>query len=351
MSSKTDIEIFELLCYYQMRETGKSSFSVKKTLPLYEEAGLPAPERSALERQAKKHPHFKPYGIEGTLKFAYGVVGSMDKTYGHLWSGPVIQAASPKKNAPETALPRSLSLMEFAGACKLSSKDDIEVFELLCYYQMREGGARTFTVRGMEDIYTGAGLEVPKRSALEKRVRKHPNFKPKGIDGSVEFAPGAVGSLDNAYGHLWAVEPDAPAAKAASAGIEVLSEERFCGKRDGLDRLIVQVNSTYRDGSFDACASVMRRLLEAVLILSFQAKGIENEIRAGSSDYVGFDDIVRKAAASGALDLSGKGIDISAVSRIGDYTGRGPMYTFGANDINSVRTGYRNVLETLYELF
>jgi len=94
----------------------------------------------------------------------------------------------------------------------------------------------------------------------------------------------------------------------------------------------------------------MRRLLEVTLILSFQANGIENEIRGNGKDYIEFAEIVKKAAGSGVLGLSQKGIDITAVSKIGDYSGKGPMYTFGANDINSVRTGFRNILETLYEL-
>jgi hypothetical protein len=94
----------------------------------------------------------------------------------------------------------------------------------------------------------------------------------------------------------------------------------------------------------------MRRLMESMLILAFQANGIENEIRGNGKDYVDFDELVKRAANSGVLGLSKKGIDISMVAGIADYSGKGPMYTFSANDINNVRTGYRNILETLYEV-
>ena len=356
INSKTEVEVFELLCYFVMKEEGKMNFSVKKMLDVYREAGIPVPERRPLEKAAKKYPHFRPHGIEGTLKFASGAVGALDKTYGHLWSGGTARAApSPAK----AAAPAGMQLPDFADACKLSEKGGAERFELLCYYRFRENGTKAFYTRGMTDVYTGAGLDAPDRAALEKEIRKKGSFVSKGIDGALEFAPGVLGTLDTAYGHLW----DAPAAQSqpaapatvtksvpSAANFEVLSEERFCGKRDGLDRLIVQVNSTYRDGSFDACAAVMRRLIEATLILSFQANGIENEIRGSGNDYLGFADIVKKAAGSDVLALSQKGIDISMVTKIGDYSGKGPMYTFGANDINAVRTGYRNILETLYEV-
>jgi hypothetical protein len=42
---------------------------------------------------------------------------------------------------------------------------------------------------------------------------------------------------------------------------------------------------------------------------------------------------------------------LSDVVRIGDYSGQGPMYTLGANDINSLRVAYRNVLEVLFSAF
>ncbi|MDR0335263.1 MAG: hypothetical protein LBH69_05210 [Methanomassiliicoccaceae archaeon] len=353
MSSKTELEIFELLCYYQMREAGTVSFSVKKMLAVYGEAGLPAPERKAMEKQAKKSPRFRPHGIEGTLRFASGVVGSLDKAYGHLWSGGAVHSASASASAA-SSMPVDVSLPDFAAACNMSSRTGAEQFELLCYYRMRENGIKLFAARDMTDIYTGAGLTAPERSVLKKDIKGHASFVPRGIDGSVEFTPSAVRTLDGLYGRMWdggtqAQPADRASPKAASGGAEVLSEERFCGKREGLDRLIVQINSSYRDGSFDACASVMRRLLESVLILSFQANGIESEIRGTGGDYLGFGDIIKKAAASSVLGLPQKGIDISAVSRVGDYAGKGPMYTFGANDINAVRTGYRNVLETLYE--
>ena len=239
--------------------------------------------------------------------------------------------------------------MDFADATGIDKKTETEAFELLCYYQYKERGIVSFIVRNMLDLYSAAGLAVPDRSLLEKQVKKHPALKSHGIEGGFEFAPGVVGALDNKYGNLWidAKLQKRPSKDAAPAGSEVIPEERFCGKRDGFDRLISQVNSTYRNEHYDACASVMRRLLEAALILSFQTNGIENEIRSGSG-HLKFEELIRKADESTVLGLSGKGVDIAALSGIGDYSGRGPLYTFSANDINSARIAYRNALEALF---
>jgi len=369
MKSKTDIEIYELLCYFTMRENGVMVFSVKKMIHLYEDAGLPAPDKKDLNKKAKKHPRFRPHGIEGTLKFANGVVGSLDKEYGHLWVTSSVHVSSKVRESSKTS---GVQLADFAEKCKIIEKPEIERFELLCYYQLREEGVRSFSLRSMADIYTGAGLVPPKRGDLDKEIRKSGAFVSKGVDGSVEFAPGMLGTMEKNYGFIWEkkesvggaetqaaqTQSAAPAAAVPAArprpsstpGFEVLPEERFCGRRDALDRLIYQINATYREEAFDACAAVMRRLMESLLIISFQANGIENEIRGTGRDYVNYDELVRKAAGSSVLNLSGKGIDITMVARIGDYSGKGPMYTFGANEINAVRTGYRNILETLYEV-
>ncbi|MCL2143663.1 MAG: hypothetical protein FWH44_05355 [Methanomassiliicoccaceae archaeon] len=343
MGSKSEIEVFELLCYYRVKETGNISFSVKKMMDLYGEAGLTAPDRSSLEKQTKKHPLFKPYGIEGTLRFAYGVLDTFDRKYGHLWSvtaSPASPAAAASKG--------QVQLMDFADACGLASRTDAEAFELLCYYLTKSSGTRSFIARDMLDLYGRAGLPMPDRTTLEKMTRKHSSFRVHGIEGALEFVPGVLGSLDARYAGIWTDVSQSKTPNAAPADAEIISEERFCGRRDGLDKMIKQINSSYRDGSFDACALVMRRLLEAVIILAFQSNGIEDEIRDGG--HLRYEDIVRKAAESGVLALSKKGIDIAAVSKIGDYSGKGATYTFGANDINAVRVGYRNAMEALYDL-
>ncbi|MDR0778303.1 MAG: hypothetical protein LBE48_02540 [Methanomassiliicoccaceae archaeon] len=340
MGSKSVIENFELFCFYSYKEKGAMSFSVKNIIEMYDEAGLPAPELSSLRKETKACRSFRPHGIEGTLKFAKDPLRALEKKYGHMWSGAAV-------NVPSVApVKGGLWLKNFAKACDIGSRTDIENFELLCYYLEKENRDDSFTIRGMLDVFEDAGLARPDRSALEKEVKKHASFRLKSFDGSVAFTPEGYRALDNRYGHLWTV-PQEPV--AAPVNSEVIDEAKFCGKRDGFDKLIIQINSSYRNGSFDACAAVMKRLLEASLIFAFQSNGKEKDIRDNGGTYVSFDDLVRKTNSEGSFGLSGS--MLSDAAKIGDYSGQGPMYTLGANDINSVRVAYRNVLETLFSAF
>jgi hypothetical protein len=331
------MEAFELFCYYSMKENGKRSFSMKNIIEMYGDVGLSAPELSVLKKEMKTCGSFRPFGIEGTLKFAKDAQRALDKKYGHMWSGVGASSSS--------AAPRgSVWLKDFVEACDMTSKTDIENFELFCYYLAKERGESSFVTRNMLDMYDDAGLDVPDRAALEKEVKKHRSFRLKSFDGSIEFVPEAYRSLDRTHGHLWTVRQEPVVNLPVNS--EVIDEAKFCGKRDGFDKLVVQINSTYRNGSFDACAAVMRRFLEASLIFAFQSDGKEEEIRGSDGRYVCLDELVRTANESGSFGLSGN--VLSDVSKIGDYSGQGPMYAFSANDINSVRIAYRYVLETLF---
>jgi len=336
IGSKNDIEIFELLCFYLNKEKGDISFSAKKMLHMYGDIGIRAPDVSALKKEAIQCGSFRPFGIEGTLRFTKDRIRSLEKTYGHLWSNVTVSGA-----AVQTAI--AVRLDDFAKACDIGSKSETEILELLCYYSVKEKGGTSFFIRGVADLYGDLDLEVPKISSLEKLARKHPSFRTAAIDGSMEFNASVLRSLDASYGNIWIKAESAPV-RSAPTGCEVLDEARFLGKQDGSDKLVIQINSAYREGAFDSCALVMRRLLEATLTRALRSLNVNVTNDEG---YLCLDELVKRA---GGPEFTRIWEDLYDASKIGDYSEHGPAYTFGADDINSVRTVYRKVLETLFSM-
>ncbi|MCL2607582.1 MAG: hypothetical protein FWD92_03385 [Methanomassiliicoccaceae archaeon] len=329
MSLKTDAEVFELMCYYDVKENGARSFSVKKMLVMYEDAGIKAPDVSSLKKEINRYVSFRPHGIEGTVRFRKDAFRSLEKAYGHLWDA---------RAADATVNGKGLRLKEFVDHSGLMKKADAERFELLSYYLFKERGMSSFHVRNVFDLFDDAEIVVADRSALKKHVKECGTFRTVSMDGAIAFMPDALRTFNRDYERLWDFIPE------TNTAVEIIPEERFCGKRETFDRLIVQINETYGNGSYDACASVMRRLLEAALILSFRSVGKENDILRDGR-FVHFDELMKKAYISfPSLNAD----DLEAASKIGDYSHAGPMYTFGANDINLARNAYRNVLDTLF---
>jgi len=238
----------------------------------------------------------------------------------------------------------AMHILDFAEACDIRSKTGIERFTLLCYFLVKEKNVSQLSIRKVSGLYKGAGLDAPDRTALKEEIKNCGSFRPFGIEGTLRFSEAAFESLDKGYAHLWDNVTGVP------TGSEVLDEERFCGRLEGFDRLVTQINSSYREGSHDACALVMIRLFEAAMIFAFQSGGIEDKIR-GDTGYLSLEDMIEVIADTDALGLSGRRDDLSAAAKIGDYSGRGPAYTFSANDINSVRAAYREMLGLLYDKF
>ena len=336
--SKTGAEVFGLLCYYMYKENGKISFSVKKMLPVYDEAGLPRPDISVIRKEVTRNNMFRPYGLEGTLKLSKDTLRSMEKDHGHLWD-----VASVNKSAKDVKI-TVVRPDDFADACDMPSKDDNEIFELLCYYLFKEKGTERFHFRKMEDVYKDAELPAPERNNLKKMAYDHGSFRRAGLEWAIAFVPEALGPLEDRYGHMWDSVPETSERTAPVSYI--IDETKFCGKRDGFDRLIIQINSAYRGGHHDSCALLMRRLLEASVILAFQTNGMEKDIVGSGGRYLCLDEIIQNAAGSDVPGIPLK--DVHDVSTIGDYSEKGWAYTFSINDINSVRLAYRNVLERLF---
>jgi hypothetical protein len=235
-----------------------------------------------------------------------------------------------------------MPLGNFADACGINSKTDHEKFEIVCYYLAKEKGEDVFFFKDVYMVFEDENIVISDRPAMEKQIKRSSALKIR-LDGAFKFDPYAFGSLDKKYGHLLTerIQETTP-----PSGNELLPPERFCGKRETFDSLIEQINMTYAYGYYDACALTMRRLLGSALILALQSKGMEKDVVADDGKYLCYKDIVKKAVSMNIMNAD----DLSSAAGIGDHSDKGAAYAFGANDINSSRTAYRNTLEALLKM-
>lgn len=57
------------------------------------------------------------------------------------------------------------------------------------------------------------------------------------------------------------------------------------GTRGYLEKLAHQINGTYANAWYDACAVMIRRFVETLIIEAYEAHGIEANIKDGSGDF------------------------------------------------------------------
>lgn len=239
-----------------------------------------------------------------------------------------------------------MKIIDFIDKTELSNKSEIEKAKLLCFYYSKETSNTQFSMRAVSDLLVQSGFNAPNTSRLkEKMLKGKAKFfmTMKGDSTKLEFIPAVYQSLEKEYGLFW---NDNTTIESSS---ELIDEEKFCGKRGYLDKLIKQINHSYINNCYDAAAVLMRRMFEVLLVLSYQNLGIDNEIKdASGNGYLMLEAIVNNAKNNQTLKLSRIKKEFDTFRMVGNFSAHNITYTAGKKDIDDIKLNYRVMLEELY---
>ena len=92
-----------------------------------------------------------------------------------------------------------------------------------------------------------------------------------------------------------AIKP--PSETAVSRDEPVIYMAMVRGTRGYIEKVAHQINGSYANGWYDACAVMLRRLLETLIIECYETHKIENRIKDASGNYLFLRDLVEKLIA------------------------------------------------------
>lgn len=129
----------------------------------------------------------------------------------------------------------------------------------------------------------------------------------------------------------------------------ILPEALFKDLSPNFQSLCKQINASYENNLFDCTAVMMRRLLEGLLVLSYQNYGIESEITTKDHvHHVTLDKIIKNAEQNTTLGLSGNTKkELSIFKDIGNYSAHKIWYNCTQRDIEPHILKYRVIIEEL----
>lgn len=129
----------------------------------------------------------------------------------------------------------------------------------------------------------------------------------------------------------------------------ILPNALFQGLQSNFQSLCKQINASYENNLYDCAAVIMRRLLEGLLVLSFQNAGIESEILDKSGKHhVALDQIIRTAEQNETLALSANTKkDMMLFKDLGNYSAHKIWYNCTQGDIKPHILKYRAIIEEL----
>jgi hypothetical protein len=121
--------------------------------------------------------------------------------------------------------------------------------------------------------------------------------------------------------------------------------------RGYLTSIARQMNGCFSMGYYDACAVMMRRLLEVAIIEAFEAKKLASSIKDGQGNYLHLTDLVSKALNEKAWSLSRNTKKyLPALRDVGHLSAHGRTFHARGEDVEQLKQPCRVVIEEFLHL-
>lgn len=123
------------------------------------------------------------------------------------------------------------------------------------------------------------------------------------------------------------------------------------GTRGYIEKVTNQINGCYENGWYDSCAVMIRRLLETLIIETFEKFNISDKIKGPSDDFLFLGDLISKTLSEPAFNL-GRNTKkaLPKLKDIGDKSAHSRRYNAHLLDIQELITEIRVVVQELVYL-
>jgi hypothetical protein len=120
------------------------------------------------------------------------------------------------------------------------------------------------------------------------------------------------------------------------------------GTRGYIEKVSNQINGAYEKGWYDACAVMLRRLIETLIIEAFEHHKIASKVQNSSGDFLYLRDLIDKALAENSWNLS-RNIKqaLPKLKDVGDKSAHSRRYVAQRGDLQPLLADIRAVVQEL----
>lgn len=140
---------------------------------------------------------------------------------------------------------------------------------------------------------------------------------------------------------------------APSESYPILPYTLFKNTRGYLEKINHQINKCYRESCYDACAVMIRRLIEVLIIEVFDHFGLVKKIQNQDGDFFSFENLISKMLAESSWSLgkiTKKAFQQKQFKAIGDLSAHGRRYNTRRDYLGERIIDLRVVVEDLLYL-
>lgn len=118
------------------------------------------------------------------------------------------------------------------------------------------------------------------------------------------------------------------------------------GTRGYIESVVNQINGCYERGWYDACAVMIRRLLETLIIEVFEYNGISHKIKGMSGDFLYLRDLIDVTLKETRWNLSrNTKLALPKLKDVGDKSAHSRRFNAHRGDIDKLIDGVRVVVQ------
>lgn len=167
------------------------------------------------------------------------------------------------------------------------------------------------------------------------------------MNRAITEAAGLAKALQDAVNET--VRP--PSETAPSVAEPVVYMALVRGTRGYLEKISHQINGTYASGWYDACAVMIRRLVETLIIETFEAHKLEAKIKDANGDYFMLRDLVAQTISEGSWTL-GRAVKkaLPKLKDVGDKSAHSRRFVAHREDVDGIAGDLRLVVQELIYL-
>jgi len=137
----------------------------------------------------------------------------------------------------------------------------------------------------------------------------------------------------------------------SEAASDLIDPELVDGTRAYVQKVAIQANGCYERGWYDACAVMLRKLIETLIIECFEAVGKESGAKNQSGEYLQLGDLISAflAETSWHVSRNTKGAlpRLREVKELGDLAAHSRRFVANQRDIDKFAKDLRTVVQEL----
>ena len=235
-----------------------------------------------------------------------------------------------------------MTLKEFAKKAGITSECELEKVRLIAFYQIQVERVLGFDTEDVKNWFSELGLPLPNLSRLRENLRRSKKFIRGNSKYTFNLHPKELEILQQKY-------PDVGEKTEEIHSLDtILPENLYTETRGFIESLSKQINASYNHNIFDGCAVLMRRLVEIMLILSYEKLKIDSAIKDSSGCYYLLEKIINDVKTNSTLNLSRNSKDnIDNFRNLGNFSAHKIYFNAKKSDIKNNILEFRALIEEL----